>query len=91
MEVLDRPQFDVIIDDGSHAWEHQLETLKNFYPYLKQNGIYIIEDINEGAMITQYPSLIGCMCNHDPYFFVGLKNNMCVIYKSHINSKRENY
>jgi hypothetical protein len=91
MEVLDRPQFDVILDDGSHAWEHQLQTLKNFYPYLRPGGIYIIEDINQNCPINTYASLVGCMCNNDPYFFVGLKNNVCVIYKSHINSKRENY
>jgi hypothetical protein len=91
METLDSPQLDIIIDDGSHLDLHQLETLKNFYPYLKPGGLYIIEDINERCRLNSYPSFVGCMCNNDPYFFVGIKNNVCVIYKSHINSKRENY
>lgn len=91
METLDKPQLDIIIDDGSHYHDHQLQTLKNFYPYLKPGGLYIIEDINESCKINKYPSFVGCMCNNDPYFFVGIKNNVCVIYKSHINSKRENY
>lgn len=91
MEVLGRPQLDIIIDDGSHLDDHQLQTLKNLYPYLKPGGLYIIEDINENCKINRYPSLVGCMCNNDPFFFVGIKNNICVIYKSHINSKRENY
>lgn len=36
--------FDIIIDDGSHACHHQLETLANIFPFLKSNGTYIIED-----------------------------------------------
>jgi demethylmacrocin O-methyltransferase len=36
---------DIIIDDGSHINEHIIETFKILFPLLKQNGIYIIEDI----------------------------------------------
>ena len=39
------PLFDIIIDDGSHLQEHQVQTLAHFYKYLKPNGYYIIEDI----------------------------------------------
>lgn len=84
-------KFDIIIDDGSHYDMDQLQTLRNFYPYLKDGGIYIIEDINPNCRIVQHPALVGCGCQQDPYFFVGLKNNICVIYKSHLNSKRLNY
>lgn len=37
-------QFDVIIDDGSHINNHQVMTLLNLFPRLKENGTYIIED-----------------------------------------------
>lgn len=37
--------FDVIIDDGSHNLEHQLESYKHFKSHLNKGGIYIIEDI----------------------------------------------
>jgi len=41
------PDFDFIIDDGCHrpnAWQ---PTIENFWPKLKEGGIYIIEDIHE--------------------------------------------
>lgn len=40
--------FDLIIEDGSHLVEHQKKTLDVFAPYLKNNGIYITEDIVQG-------------------------------------------
>jgi SAM-dependent methyltransferase len=41
------PQFDMIVDDGLHTMEANLETLKNCFPHLKNGGIYIIEDVNQ--------------------------------------------
>ena len=89
--MINRPLFDIILDDGSHIAMDQLQTLRNFYQYVKPGGIYIIEDIHPGSKITVYPALVGAMCNNDPYFFVGIKNNICVIYKNHINSNRLKY
>ena len=37
--------FDVIIDDGSHHPTHQILSLLHYLPYLKYDGIFIIEDI----------------------------------------------
>lgn len=91
MEKLNNIKFDIIIDDGSHHDMDQINTLKNFYPYLKDDGLYIIEDIYPDSKVSKCPALIGCMCNFDPYFFVGLKNNICVINKDNINTKRINY
>ncbi len=42
---LDNLEFDVIIDDGNHDPKYQVKTLKNLFPKLRENGIYIIEDI----------------------------------------------
>ena len=42
---LDNLEFDIIIDDGNHDPKYQAKTLKNLFPKLKENGIYIIEDI----------------------------------------------
>jgi hypothetical protein len=36
--------FDIIIDDGSHINEHVIETFKNLFPKLNDNGVYVIED-----------------------------------------------
>jgi len=38
--------FDVIIDDGAHIPELQVKTLRNFFPGLARNGLYVIEDVN---------------------------------------------
>jgi len=37
--------FDIIIDDADHRAENQIEAFNKFYPILKKNGIYIIEDL----------------------------------------------
>lgn len=39
-------QFDIIIDDGSHLIPHQYITLATLYPYLKENGYYVLEDLH---------------------------------------------
>lgn len=36
--------FDIIIDDGSHLNEHQIRTFIGLFPWMKENGIYVIED-----------------------------------------------
>jgi hypothetical protein len=38
--------FDVIIDDGSHIWSHQILTFETLLPFLAQGGLYIMEDID---------------------------------------------
>lgn len=37
--------FDLIIDDGSHFANHQRISFENLFPYLQNNGYYIIEDM----------------------------------------------
>lgn len=37
--------FDVIIDDGSHINSHVISTFNILYPLLKENGYYLIEDV----------------------------------------------
>jgi Cephalosporin hydroxylase. len=37
--------FDIIIDDGSHINEHIIKTFEILFPKLKQEGIYVIEDV----------------------------------------------
>ncbi len=40
-----RKKFDIIIDDSTHIFEHQIKLIKNLHPFLNSNGILIIEDI----------------------------------------------
>jgi demethylmacrocin O-methyltransferase len=37
---------DLIVDDGSHIFEHQEKSLVTLWRFLKQNGTYIIEDFS---------------------------------------------
>lgn len=39
--------FDVIIDDGSHRIEHQLDSYNYLKSHLAKGGIYIIEDVQD--------------------------------------------
>lgn len=37
--------FDIIIDDGDHSPDAQLETARVWIPKVKKSGLYIIEDV----------------------------------------------
>ena len=52
----DHKRFDLIIDDGSHIWDHQIKTLKYLFPLVRSGGIYILEDIDAsyGKYKSQY-------------------------------------
>lgn len=39
-------KFDIIIDDGGHEYLQQFNTLLAYYPLLKEDGIFIIEDLH---------------------------------------------
>jgi CMP-N-acetylneuraminic acid synthetase len=42
--------FDIIIDDGSHAWEHQDFFLRNYNQLLSENGVLYCEDIHSSFL-----------------------------------------
>lgn len=45
-EVADSlPNFDIIIDDGPHTLDSQINAIKFYLPKLKDKGIFIIEDV----------------------------------------------
>lgn len=52
-------KFDIIIDDGSHQIQDQLNTVGLLYPYLNEGGIYIIEDIQAIDSQKQYFEQLG--------------------------------
>jgi hypothetical protein len=37
--------FDFIVDDGSHRSDHQIESFRILWPFVKDGGIYIVEDV----------------------------------------------
>ena len=38
--------FDIVIDDGSHVWTHQILTLQVLLPHVVAGGFYVVEDID---------------------------------------------
>lgn len=56
--------FDLIIDDGSHMNEHMLLSFKYLFKNLKNQGVYVIEDV---------------VCSYWPEFGGGLKSEKSVV------------
>lgn len=52
--VKDYEPFSVIIDDGSHFLEHQLFFCRNYPQFLTEDGIAIIEDVQNTDYIEQF-------------------------------------
>jgi hypothetical protein len=44
--------FDIIIEDGSHMWEHQITSLRTLFPFVRNNGIYVVEDLQTNYRIS---------------------------------------
>jgi len=63
-------QLNIIIDDGSHINEHVIETFTILFPYLKENGIYVIED----TQTSYWESSGGSMDNSAPTLMNFFKN-----------------
>ena len=45
-------KFDIILDDASHIWQHQMNLISGLHTLLSENGIYIIEDIHFSRFFT---------------------------------------
>ena len=56
--------FDIIIEDGSHQWEHQITSLRTLFPFLRPGGFYVVEDLqtNYGAQETNYRGVSSLSC-----------------------------
>jgi hypothetical protein len=59
-----RGPFDIIIDDGSHRNAHQIFTFYEIFKALKDNGVYVIEDVQT----SYWPGIYGGANVTDPQF-----------------------
>jgi len=46
--------FDVVIDDGSHVWKHQIDTFHTIFPKMSNGGLFILEDLHTSQLPEQY-------------------------------------
>ena len=51
----------IILDDGSHVWEHQITTFEALFPLVQADGYYIIEDIHT-SFGENYKKIYGGKC-----------------------------
>jgi hypothetical protein len=67
IEYLKRLQlfrrYDIILDDASHFWGHQILALETLFDSLNSGGIYIIEDLHTSFQ-PSLPSKYDSSCNH---------------------------
>jgi hypothetical protein len=47
----------VVLDDGSHRWDHQIQSLQILFPILRPSGFYVVEDLDTSfeAHLAQAP------------------------------------
>lgn len=55
-EFVDGKLYDYIIDDAEHTHLANLKTWNNFYPFLKEDGIYFVEDVKGNGRVSNPPS-----------------------------------
>jgi SAM-dependent methyltransferase len=74
--------FDIIVDDGSHYGEHIVTSFKTLYPYLKEGGIYIIEDLH-AAQLDEYKMIedIKALNYESKQFYQTHHNKLLIIVK----------
>ncbi len=48
--------FDIVLDDGSHHWDHQITSFRTLYPHIKPGGYYVLEDLDTsyGRYVPDY-------------------------------------
>lgn len=60
--------FDLIVDDGSHDPHHQVLSAKTLVPFLTDDGLYIIEDVNNFDEVMQGLGMDAmCISHPSPY------------------------
>ena len=40
------PRIDILIDDGGHTMQQQINTFEEFFPLVDRNGVYLCEDLH---------------------------------------------
>jgi hypothetical protein len=60
---MGNPKFDLIVDDGSHELHHQVFSCNALMPSLREDGLYIIEDM----CLDCQPEVVGNKLDLDHY------------------------
>jgi hypothetical protein len=78
-KYLEDLKFDIIIDDGSHTPQDQIDTMKNLYNRAKM--FYIIEDIHSGNYNTIENALKNTFTDYKEFYYLEPHKNLLIIKK----------
>ena len=56
IELAEFGPFDLVIDDGSHEWAHQISTFEHIWPAVVPGGMYVVEDTSTSYEGWQHQS-----------------------------------
>jgi hypothetical protein len=56
--------FDLIIDDGSHVNAHQIESFRILWPFVRDGGIYVVEDVQTSYWPAYGGAALGAPGHH---------------------------
>ncbi len=76
---LEDMQFDIIIDDGSHNQQDQINTMKNLYNRAKK--FYIIEDMYGGSYSAIENELKNTFSDFKEFYYLEPHRNLLIIKK----------
>ena len=79
---LKLPKVDILIDDGGHMMDHQLNTFKVFFNQVNENGIYLCEDTH-----TSYWKKFGGGYKDNQSFIEYTKNIIDYLHAFHSESE----
>jgi hypothetical protein len=83
-------QFDVILDDSSHDFDHQIRIAKEAFPFIKPGGYLLIEDIFRtrkeldyeialDEILAQCSMAYFVVCNHEERYSPGWNNDKILV------------
>jgi len=57
--IAEAGSFDLVLDDGSHQFDDQRDTLLTLWPHVKPGGVYIVEDVHTSYRSNKYSGGLG--------------------------------
>jgi len=81
LDLLGDRKIDVIIDDGLHNHISQKQTFENFFPFLKEDGVYFIEDVWPFDIMTDNEKQHNWMITHPDVYSDSLYNDLLTAIK----------
>ena len=93
-KTMEGGKFDIIIDDGSHFYIHQMYTMSLMFPQMNPEGMYIIEDVKTGWPRSKFivdDKVVMENCPHAVGAYVALLHNTGIVNAVYSDDKYGEY